>query len=159
MTTTAPLQKNVRLTLTTIFGVFFFANVLVFVLSLWAAFGSGKAVLLPEDLSTGVRLVIFLVGAGISWIAGRWLFMQLIHGDLGVDESSNAAILMLGYLLLMFTGIAFISAWSWLWLLILLLVLVLGTMLILRRIVGLPIALTIITISIILGIVVYKLFR
>ncbi len=154
----AALQKNVRLTLSTIFGVFFLANVLVFVLSLWAAFG-GKAVLLPEDLSTGVRLVIFVVGAGISWVAGRWLFMQLIHGELGVDESSNAAVLMLGYLLLMFTGIAFISAWSWLWLLILLLVLVLGTMLILRRIVGLPIALTIMTMSVILGIVVYRLFR
>ena len=136
----AALQKNVRLTLGTIFSVFFFANVLVFVLSLWAAFG-GKAVLLPEDLSTGVRLLIFIVGVAISWVAGRWLFMQLIHGELGVDESSNASVLMLGYLLLMFTGIAFISAWSWLWLLILLLVLVLGTLLILRRIVGLPIAL------------------
>ncbi len=154
------VRSNIRSMISVIDGVFFLANVLLLVMSLWSAFGGGgKAVLLPGDLSMGVKLLIFLVGTAISWFLGRWLFLQMVEADVGVDESANASFVMLFYLMLLFVGIAFMTAWTWLWQAVLLVVLVLLTLFVLRRVLGMAIALGIIGVSLLIGIAVYILFK
>jgi hypothetical protein len=110
---------------------------------------------LPEDVGNGTKLGIFLLGAAISWFLGRWLFLQMIEGDLGVDESSMASLVLLFYLLLVFLGLAFLGATSWLWQSILFLVLILLTLFALGRVVGLAIALVIMTLCIAAGAAMY----
>ncbi len=160
MAAAEPVKSNIRSMISVIFGVFFLANVLLLVMSIWSAFGGGgRAVLLPGDLGMGVKLLIFLVGTAISWFLGRWLFLQMVEGNVGIDESSNAAFVMLFYLMLLFVGIAFMSAWTWLWQAVLLLVLILLTMFILRRVLGFAMALGIMGVSVAIGIAVYILFK
>jgi hypothetical protein len=154
------IKSNVRTMVTVIFGVFFLLNVLLLVMAIWAAFGGGgKATLIPDDLGMGVRMMIFLVGAGISWFLGRWLFLQMVEGEVGVEESSNASFVLLFYLLLIFVGLAFLGAWTWLWQAILLLVLVLLTLFVLRRVVGLMAAVLIMALCVAAGAAVYFLFK
>jgi hypothetical protein len=155
-----PVKSNVRTMVGAIFGIFFLANVLLLILSIWTALGSGRgAALLPEDLGSAVKLTIFFVGVAISWFLGRWLFLQMVEGNVGVDESANAAFVMLFYLVLIFTGIAFVTSWSWLWELLLLIVLSLATLFVLRRILSLVIALLIMGGSIAVGLTLFMLFK
>ena len=153
-------KGNIRAMVTVVFGAFFLLNVLLLVMALWAAFGGGwKAALIPQDVGMGIRLTIFLVGAGVSWFLGRWLFLQMVEGEVGVDESSNAAFVLLFYLLLVFIGVSFLGGWTWLWQAVLLLVLVLLTLFTLRRLVGLLAALLIMLLCIAAGGAIYLIFK
>jgi len=154
------IHSSTRRMISVFFGVFFLMNVMLLVMAIWSAFGGGgKAVLLPGDLSMGLKLTIFVVGTAVSWILGRLLFLQMVEGNVGVDDSSNAALVLLFYLMLLFIGFAFMSAWTWLWQAILMLVLVLLTLFVLRRVLGLLSALLIMGASIVIGITVYLLFK
>ncbi len=156
----APVKSNVRTMVSVIFSVFFLANVLLLVMSLWSAFGGGgRAVLLPEDLNAGVRILIFVVGAAISWFLGRWLFLQMVEGNMSIDESSNTSFVLIFYLMLLFLGIAFMSAWTWLWQAVLMIVLVLLTLFILRRILREVYALLIMGSCLVIGVIVYVVFK
>ncbi|HEY0760108.1 MAG TPA: hypothetical protein VGD59_12725 [Acidisarcina sp.] len=156
----APVRSNLRTMVSIIFGVFFLANVLLLVMAVWSAFGGGgKAVLLPEDMNPGVRILIFVVGAAVSWFLGRWLFLQMVDGNMGIDESSNAAFVLMFYLMLLFLGFAFMSAWTWLWQAILLIVLILLTLFILRRILREVHAMIIMAVCLVIGVAVYVLFK
>ncbi len=157
-----PIKSNVRTMVGVIFGIFFLANVLLLILSIWTALGSGRgAALLPEDLGSGVRLTIFVVGIAVSWVLGRWLFLQMVEGNAGIDESAHAALVMLGYLVLIFAAVAFVTSVSWLWifLLLLMIVLSLATLFVLRRILSLVIALLIMGGSIAVGLTLFMLFK
>jgi hypothetical protein len=149
-------QKNVRPMIAVIFGLFFLMNILLFVLALLAAIKGGKAPqILPADVGGGVRLLIFILGLGASWGLGRWLFMQLIDGEVPIVEAGNAAQVMLFYLLLVFAGLAFLSGFSWIWQGVILLVLLLLTIFGLGRILGLPLTIGLIVVVIILGTVLF----
>ena len=155
-----PVKSSVRNMIGLVFGLFFLMNVVLLILAIWSAFArDGKAMILPVDLSMGVRLIIFAAGAALSWFLGRWLFLQMIEGNLGIDESSNAAFVLLFYILLVFAGVAFIGAWTWLWQAILMMVLILLTLFVLRRVLGLLLAVGIMAVSLVLGIVLYLAFR
>ncbi len=157
---TIPVKSSVRTMIGMIFGLFFLMNVVLLILALWFAFAhDGKAMILPTDLSMGVRLVIFAAGTALSWFLGRWLFLQMIEGNLGIDESSNAAFVLLFYILLVFAGVAFIGPSYWLWQAILMMVLILLTLFVLRRVLGLLLAVAIMGASLVLGIVLYLAFR
>jgi len=153
------VKTGVRTMVTVIFSIFFLLNVLFLVLALFTAFGHGKSFTLPDDLGMGVRMMIFLAGAAVSWFLGRWLFLQMVEGELGVDESSNASLVLLFYLLLLFIGVAFLGGWTWLWQAILLLVLMLMTLFALRRVVGIWTALLIMLLCVGAGAVLYFMFR
>ena len=128
--------KNVRPMITAIFGLFLLFNVLLLVLALLAAFKGVEVDLLAEDIGLGVRMLIFLLGLGASWALGRWLFMRLIEGEIPVNESGTAALVMLFYLALIFAGLAFLGGFSWIWQSVFLLILLLMTFLGLSRIMG-----------------------
>ena len=148
--------KNVRPMIAVIFGLFFLMNILLFVLALLAAIKGGKAPqVLPADLGGGVRLLIFVLGIGASWGLGRWLYMQLIEGEIPVAEAGNAAQVLLFYLLMVFAGLAFLSGFSWIWQGVILLVLVLLTVFGLARILGLALTLGLIAIISVLGVLLF----
>jgi hypothetical protein len=96
-------------------------------------------------------LLIFILGLGASWGLGRWLFMQLIEGEVPIVEAGNAAQVMLFYLLLVFAGLAFLSGFSWIWQGVVLLVLLLLTVFGLGRILGLRLTIGLIVVVMILG--------
>lgn len=153
MTTAVSGQpKDVRPMVGTVFGLFFLMNVLLFVVALVAAIkGTNAPQVLPEDLGGGVRLMIFLLGLGASWGLGRWLFMQLMEGEIGVLESGNAAQVLLFYLLLVFAGVAFMGGFTWIWQGVVLLVLLLLTIFGLARVLGLALTVGMIFAVLILG--------
>ena len=130
-----------------VFGLFFLLNVALDVLALLAAFKADRAPqVLPPDLGVGVRLLIFVIGLGVSWALGRWLYMQMVDGEFPVEESASAAQVLKFYLLLVFAGLAFLGGFSWIWQGVLLLVLILMTMFGLARLLG-----TMLTAGVILG--------
>ena len=148
--------KNVRPMIAVIFGLFFLMNVLLFVFALLAAIKGGKAPqILPSDLGGGVRLLIFILGLGASWGLGRWLFMQLIEGEIPVHEAGNAAQVLVFYLLLVFAGLAFLSGFSWIWQGVVLMILLLMTLFGLARILGLKITILVIVLILIAGVLAF----
>ena len=151
--------RNVRPMIAVVFGLFFLMNVLLFVLALHAPFKGDQAPqVLPADLGMGVRLLIFVLGLGISWALGRWLYMQLVEGEIPVAEASTASLVMLFYLLLVFASLAFLGGFSWVWQGIVLLVLLLMTLFGLARILGAPLTILVIALGLIAGAVFFLIF-
>jgi hypothetical protein len=156
MAVAIPKPKNVRPMIAAVFGLFFLMNILLFVLALLAAFKGDQAPkVLPADLGMGVRLLIFVLGLGASWTLGRWLYMQLVDGEIPVVEASTAALVMLFYLLLVFASLAFLGGFSWIWQGVVLLVLLLMTLFGLARILGVPLTVLVIALVLIAGAVVF----
>jgi hypothetical protein len=152
----APKAKSVQLMVAIVFGLFFLMNILLFVLALLVALkGDHAPQVFPADTGTGVRMLIFIIGLGVSWGLGRWLYMQMVEGEIGVDEAANAAQVMLFYLLLIFAGLAFLGALSWIWQGVVLLILVLLTMFGLARILGVPLTLGLIVLVLAAGAVLF----
>jgi hypothetical protein len=131
------VAKNVKPLIVTVFTVFCLANILLLVVSLLVAFRDSKLELLPEDVGLGVRILIFAVGAALSWALGRWVYMRMVEGEIRVPESATAALVLLFYLLLTFAGLAFLGGFSWIWQTVFLAILVLMTLLGLSRVIGL----------------------
>jgi hypothetical protein len=128
--------KDVKPLIISVFTIFCLANVFLLTVALLVAFKKTKVQLVPEDIGLGVRILIFLVGAGLSWAIGRWLYMRMVEGEIKVSESATAALVLLLYLLLTFAGLAFLGGFSWIWQAVFLLVLMLMTLLGLSRVIG-----------------------
>lgn len=131
------VAKNVKPLIVTIFTVFCLANIFLLVVSLLIAFRDSKVELLREDVGLGIRILIFAVGAALSWFLGRWIYMRMVEGEIRVPESATAALVLLFYLLLTFAGLAFLGGFSWIWQTVFLVILVLMTLLGLSRVIGL----------------------
>jgi hypothetical protein len=84
----------------------------------------------------GIRILVFAIGAGLSWLLGRWLYMRMVEGEVKVPEAGTAAMVLLFYLLLTFAGLAFLGGFSWIWQTLFLIVLILMTLLGLSRVIG-----------------------
>jgi hypothetical protein len=69
--------------------------------------------LLPADTPPAARLLLFVIGLGISWYAGRMLFRFLMRGELPVGDATNIAYVMLFYLLQLFAAVAFLGVLYW----------------------------------------------
>jgi hypothetical protein len=149
--------KDVRPLVVTVFTVFCLANIFLLVISLLIAFKNSKLQPIPEDIGLGVRVIIFLIGAGLSWALGRWLYMRMVEGNIKVPESATAALVLLFYLLLTFAGLAFLGGFSWIWQSVFLVVLMLMTLLGLSRVIGTKAAIFVPVICIVAGIVLFFL--
>jgi hypothetical protein len=149
--------KDVRPLVVTVFTVFCLANIFLLVISLLIAFKNSKLQPIPEDIGLGVRVIIFLIGAGLSWALGRWLYMRMVEGNIKVPESATAALVLLFYLLLTFAGLAFLGGFSWIWQSVFLVVLMLMTLLGLSRVIGTKAAIFVLVICIVAGIVLFFL--
>lgn len=149
--------KNVRPLIIAVFTIFCLANIWLLVVSLLVAFKNSKLQLLPEDSGLGIRLLIFLIGAGLSWALGRWLYMRMVEGEVKVSESATAALVLLFYLLLTFAGLAFLGGFSWIWQAVFLIVLVLMTVLGLSRVIGMMSSIFILVMCLVAGVVLFFL--
>src|ERR1035441_2890586 len=126
-----PAQQNVkdaRPLIVAVFTVFCLANIFLLVVSLLVAFKNSKFQPIPEDVGLGIRMMVFLIGAGLSWMLGRWLYMRMVEGEVKVPEAGTAAMVLLFYLLLTFAGLAFLGGFSWIWQTVFLILLVLMTL-------------------------------
>jgi hypothetical protein len=141
--------KDVRPLVVTVFTIFCLTNIFLLVISLLIAFKNSKLQAIPEDIGLGVRVVIFLIGAGLSWALGRWLYMRMVEGNIKVPEAATAALVLLFYLLLTFAGLTFLGGFSWIWQSVFLLVLMLMTLL--------KAAIVVLVICVVLGIVLFFL--
>lgn len=149
--------KDVKPLIIAVFTIFCLANVMLLVISLLVAFRNSKLQLLPEDVGFGVRILIFLLGAGLSWALGRWLYMRMVEGAVKVSESASAALVLLFYLLLTFAGLAFLGGFSWIWQAVFLLVLMLMTLLGLSRVVGTLTSVLVLVICLLAGVALFFL--
>jgi hypothetical protein len=149
--------KDVKPLVIAVFTVFCLANIFLLVISLLIAFKNSKLQPIPEDIGLGVRVVIFLIGAGLSWALGRWLYMRMVEGNIKVPESATAALVLLFYLLLTFAGLAFLGGFSWIWQSVFLVVLMLMTLLGLSRVIGTKAAIFVLVICVVAGIVLFFL--
>jgi hypothetical protein len=147
--------KDVRPLVVTVFTVFCLANICLLVISLLIAFKNGKFQPIPEDVGLGIRMLIFLVGAVLSWTLGRWLYMRMVEGQVKVPESATAAFVLLFYLLLTFAGLAFLGGFSWIWQALFLIVLVLMTLLGLSHVIGMRSAILVLVICLLAGVVLF----
>ncbi len=128
---------GVRLTLGFFFLLFLLFNAIFQTLAVIAGLNHQEPIrLLPEDLSPGVRLLIFLIGIVVSWLLGRTLFKSLIHARVEVSDSTNIAYVLLFYLLLVMATFAFFSVVGWFWLPALFLILLIYSLVALWRVIG-----------------------
>lgn len=149
--------KDVKPLIVSVFTIFCLANVMLLVISLLVAFKNSKLQLLPEDVGLGVRILIFLLGAGLSWALGRWLYMRMVEGAIRVSESASAALVLLFYLLLTFAGLAFLGGFSWIWQAVFLLVLMLMTLLGLSRVIGTLASILVLAVCLLAGVALFLL--
>ena len=151
MSTANATTQNVKPVIITVFGLFFILNVILLVFGLLVAFKNQQPMILPEDTGMAVRLLIFIVGVALSWALGRWLYTQLIDGEIPVNDSGGAAQVMLLYLVLLFAGLAFLNGISWIWQSVILLVLVLMTLFGLNRVIGWLASIAVVIIGLAIG--------
>ena len=149
--------KDVKPLIVSVFTIFCLANVMLLVISLLVAFKNSKLQLIPEDVGLGVRILIFLLGAGLSWALGRWLYMRMVEGAVRVPESASAAFVLLFYLLLTFAGLAFLGGFSWIWQAVFLLVLMLMTLLGLSRVIGTLASILVLAVCLLAGVALFLL--
>jgi hypothetical protein len=147
--------KDVKPLIIAVFTIFCLANVFLLTISLLVAFKHSKLQLVPEDIGLGVRILIFLVGAGLSWALGRWLYMRMVEGEIKVPESATAALVLLFYLLLTFAGLAFLGGFSWIWQAVFLLVLMLMTLLGLSRVIGTLASVAVLVVCLLAGVALF----
>jgi hypothetical protein len=149
--------KDAKPLIIAVFTVFCLANIFLLVISLLIAFKNSKFQPIPEDVGLGIRMLIFLVGAGLSWALGRWLYMRMVEGQIKVPEAATAALVLVFYLLLTFAGLAFLGGFSWIWQTVFLVVLVLMTLLALSRVIGMRFAVFVLVICLLAGVTLFIL--
>jgi hypothetical protein len=78
--------------------------------------------ILGEDTSPAVRLLMFLLGAGLAWGVGRMTVVPMIRGAVAVVEAVPAAWCLTVLVALLFASMAFAGVVHWALLLVLLVV-------------------------------------
>ncbi len=85
--------------------------------------------LLSEDTTTGVRLLVFLIVAAISWFLGRGIYRWLVRADVPVGDSISTVYVFILFLVLTFSTLLFVGFVQWFWFpLVFLILLVFSTM-------------------------------
>jgi hypothetical protein len=133
----AKTAKQVRLVLGLIFALFLLVNGVFHTLAVMAGLGGETPLsLLPEDVSPAVRLILFVIGIGVSWLLARMLFKFLVNEEVLVGDSTNTAYILLFYLVLTFSMVSFVSVLGWFWLPVLFLVLLIYSVFTLWKLIG-----------------------
>jgi hypothetical protein len=129
--------KHVHLVLGLIFAFFLILNAIFDTIAFVAKSNEGQAsVGLPADTSPAVRLLMFLIGAVVSWLLGGMLYRFLIKGTIPVSESTNTACVLVFYFVLTFATFAFLGVLAWFWLPLLFLVLLIFSVITLWGLLG-----------------------
>jgi hypothetical protein len=102
---------------------------------------------LGDDVAVGVRLVIFVIGAGLIWLMARALYKQLVKGLGAPDDASNIAVSLMAYLMLTVAVVAFLGAAAQIWLPILFLIVLLWSSIAVWRLVGSTMTLGTVTVA------------
>lgn len=99
--------------------------------------GAGDPIIVgPLDLPFGSRLLIFLVGVGVSWWVTRSLYWFLFTREVEVDDAINTAYTFFFYLLLTLTTFSFLGVLGWYWFPLLFLILFIVSLLTLWNFLG-----------------------
>jgi len=130
--------QSVRNILAMLFTIFLLINAILQTLAVIGGLRHTSLLITPfnEDSSPAIRLILFLVGFGISWVLARMLFQYMIKGKLSVGDSTHTAYVLLLYLMLIFASFCFLNVIGWLWLPLLFLILFLYTIFTLWSLVG-----------------------
>jgi hypothetical protein len=78
--------------------------------------------ILGEDTAPAVRLLVFVLGAGLAWGVGRMTVIPMIRGAVSVVEAVPAAWCLTVLVALLFASMAFAGVVHWALLLVLLVV-------------------------------------
>lgn len=139
--TTQEKRKRVKLFIGLSFGLFLIANAILSTIGVVAGLrGVQLFTLLPSETAPAVRLVIFVIGLGLSWLIGRMLYKFLINGEIPLSDSTNTAYIMLFYLLLVFAALSFIGVLNGFILPILFVILLFFSVVTLWRLIGVAVA-------------------
>jgi hypothetical protein len=97
----------------------------------------GESAWVPlQDASPAVRLLLFVIGLGLSWVVGRFLYQMLVSGEIEVGDSVSIACMLALYGILIAATIAFLAVLYWFLLPFLFLILVVISVLAIWRLLG-----------------------
>lgn len=130
--------QNVRNTLAVLFTVFLLIHAILQTLAVIGGLKNTQILTTPfnDESSPAMRLLLFLLGAAVSWFLSRMLYKFMVKGQLTVGDSTNASFVLLFYLLLIFATLAFLNAISWFWLPVFFLILLIYSAFILWSLAG-----------------------
>lgn len=132
-----PNPKRVRLVLGLMIATFLIVNAILNVVAIVAGMNEqDPAIGLPPDISPAVRLLVFLMSIGLTWLIGRSLYRFQINGEISVTESTNTARVMVFCFLLLFATLSFLRVWSWFWLPVFFAILLVFSVITLWRLLG-----------------------
>jgi hypothetical protein len=135
---TVRTAQNVRTTLAVLFTLFLLINAIFQTLAVVAGLRQTQLLLtvFNEDTSPSIRLIVFLIGCGVSWLLARTLYKFMLKGRVAVGDSTNTAFVLFFYFLLIFATLAFLNVITWFWLPVLFLILLVYTIFTLWSLVG-----------------------
>jgi hypothetical protein len=129
--------KKVKLVVGLLFTLFLVINAIFHTVAVHAWMNDKNPVFPPlEDISPAVRILLFLVGIGVSWLLARMLYRFLIKGEVTVGDSVNTSYILLFYLGLTFATFSFLGVMAWFWLPLLFLVLLIYSIFTLWSLIG-----------------------
>lgn len=149
-------MKTAKMTAFCVFGLFFLMNAALFAISLLVA--NDKVVPPMAEFGFAVQLLLLLVGMGLSWVIGRWIYGLLLDGTFEVNDSANAAWIILFSLILLFATISFLSTITWIWQGIILLVVILFAFIGLTRVFSILSTAAIIILGLLIAAAIYYFF-
>lgn len=129
---------NVRNTIAIMFTIFLLINAVAQTVAVIGGLRQTSMIVTPfnEDTPPALRLILFLIGMGLSWILARILYKFMVRGKISVDESTNTSYVLMFYFLLLFATLSFLNVINWFWLPVLFLVLLVYTIFTLWSLVG-----------------------
>jgi len=110
--------QSARIKLAVLFTLFLLIHAVLQTLAVIGGLRSTPVLITPfnDESSQAVRLLLFLLGCGISWLLARMLYKSMVKAQLAVGDSANASFVFMFYLLLIFATVAFLNAIGWFWL-------------------------------------------
>jgi len=136
-TKTATIQRNARLWVALTLTLFLMLNGVLVVLTLGAVLRDVPLpVLLSDESSPAMRLLLFVGGLAVSWLIAGMLYRRVIEAWEPISTGVQVAFVLFFYILLTFFALAFLGAFGWLWMPAVFVVLLIATLLIIPRYLG-----------------------
>ena len=113
-TKTASMQRNARLWVALTLTLFLMLNGVLLVLTLGAVLRElPLPVLLSDESSPAMRLVLFAGGLAVSWLVAGMLYRRMIEAWEPIAEGVQVGFVLFFYMLLTFFALAFLGALGW----------------------------------------------
>jgi hypothetical protein len=102
-----------------VFLTFLLVNAVILTMTM-LAFRQGDLSVLPwgtaGEYAIGLRFLLVLAAAVVSWLLARVLYKQLVTALVSPDDSCSTASSVMSYLVLTLAAVAFLGPAAWLWL-------------------------------------------